>query len=136
MKLFTDWATELWDVGATNAEDTPAVPGAPGLCGGQCLHGSHVVFWQKRDLQDFGVGEDGLVAGGGHGLPRDAVDLVEGVWPQQAVVRRPDEQLQCEGLALQVAVELAREQTPLSARAQAAQKQLNFHQQRRIQRKR
>lgn len=87
-------------------------PRAPRPCGGQCLHGSHVVFWQKWDFQDFGVGEDGLVAGGGHGLPRDAVDLVEGVWPQQTVVRRPDEQLQREGLALQVAVELAREQNP------------------------
>lgn len=112
------------------------MPRAPGPCGGQCLHGSHVVFWQKWDFQDFGVGEDGLVAGGGHGLPRDAVDLVEGMWPQQTVVRRPDEQLQRERLALQVAVELAREQNPAQHRAQAAQTQLNFHQQRPIQRKR
>lgn len=52
------------------------------------------------------------MAGGGHGLPRDAVDLVEGMWPQQTVVRSPDEQLQRERLALQVAVELAREQNP------------------------
>lgn len=73
------------------------------------------------------------MAGGGHGLPGDAVHLVEGMRPQQAVVRRPDEQLQREGLALQVAVELAREQNPLSTRARAAQRQLNFHEQSQIQ---
>lgn len=55
------------------------------------------------------------MAGGGHGLACDAVDLVEGVWPQQAVVRGPDEQLQCERLILQVAVELAGKQNALSA---------------------
>lgn len=57
------------------------------------LHGSHVIFWKQWDLQDFGVGQDGLVAGGGDCLPRDPVDLVEGVGPQQAVVGRPNEQL-------------------------------------------
>lgn len=55
------------------------------------------------------------MAGGGHGLARDAVHLVEGVRPQQAVVRRPDEQLQRQRLALPVAVELAGRQNPLSA---------------------
>lgn len=52
------------------------------------------------------------MTGGGDGLAGDPVDLVEGVGSQQAVVRRPDEQLQRERLALQVAVELVREQTP------------------------
>lgn len=53
----------------------------------------HVIFWQQWDLQDFGVRQDGLVAGGGDGLPRDPVHLVEGVRPQQAVVCSPNEQL-------------------------------------------
>ena len=46
------------------------------------------------------------MARGGHRLPGDAVDLVEGVWPQQPVVSSADEQLQGERLALHVAVEL------------------------------
>ena len=46
------------------------------------------------------------MARGGHRLAGDAVDLVEGVRPQQPVVRRADEQLQGQGLALHVAVEL------------------------------
>lgn len=46
------------------------------------------------------------MARGGHRLPGDAVDLVEGVWPQQPVVSGADEQLQGERLALHVAVEL------------------------------
>lgn len=100
------WAAELWAWGANAKDARRAQRPGPGQV---CLHGAHAVLRQKRDLQDFGAGQDGLVAGGGHGLARDAVDLVEGVWPQQTVVRRPDEQLQREGLALQVAVELGRE---------------------------
>lgn len=46
------------------------------------------------------------MARGGHRLPGDAVDLVEGVRPQQPVVGRADEQLQGQRLALHVAVEL------------------------------
>lgn len=42
----------------------------------------------------------------GHGLPRDAVDLVEGVGPQQPVISRADEELQGQGVALRVSVEL------------------------------
>lgn len=76
------------------------------------------------------------MAGGGHGLARDAMDLVEGVWPQQAVVCRPNEQLQRERLVLQVAVELAGEQNALSACAQPAGNQLNFYKQRLIQKER
>lgn len=46
------------------------------------------------------------MARGGHRLPGDAVDLVEGVGPQQPVVSRANEQLQGQRLALHVAVEL------------------------------
>lgn len=73
-------------------------------------HGSHVVFRQERDLQDFGVGLDDFMAGGGDGLARDAVDLVEGMRSQEAVVCGPDEQLQGERLALHVTIKLAGEQ--------------------------
>ena len=69
-------------------------------------HGSHVVLWEQGDLQHLGVGLQDLVACGGHGLAGDAVDLVEGVGAQQAVVRRADEELQGERLVLHVAVEL------------------------------
>lgn len=51
----------------------------------------------------------GLVARGGHRLAGDAVDLVEGVGPQQPVVCRADEELQGKRLALHVAVKLRRE---------------------------
>lgn len=44
------------------------------------------------------------MAGGGDSLPRDPVDLVEGVGSQQAVVCRPDEQLERERLIFQVTV--------------------------------
>lgn len=46
------------------------------------------------------------MARGGHRLPGDTVDLVEGVGPQQPVVSCADEQLQGQRLALHVAVEL------------------------------
>lgn len=64
------------------------------------------------------------MAGGGDRLPRDAVDLVEGVWPQQPVVRCPDEQLQREGLILQVAVELVREGKPAQRPARSGSARL------------
>lgn len=57
------------------------------------LHGSHVVFRQKWDFQDFGVRKDGFMAGRRDGFPRDPMNLVEGMGPQQAVVGRPNEQL-------------------------------------------
>ena len=66
-------------------------------------HGPHVVLRQQWDLQHLGVVVQGLVARGGHRLARDAVDLVEGVRPQQPVVSRADEQLQGQRLALHVA---------------------------------
>lgn len=75
-------------------------------------HGPHVVLRQQGDLQDFGVGLQDLVACCGDGFARDAVDLVEGVWAQEAVVCGADEQLQGEGLALHVAVKLRRTKAP------------------------
>lgn len=50
------------------------------------------------------------MAGGGDGFASDAVDLVEGMWAQEAVVRGPYEQLQGERLAFHVAIKLAGEQ--------------------------
>lgn len=69
-------------------------------------HGPHVVLRQQWDLQHLGVVVQRLVAGRGHRLPGDAVDLVEGVGPQQPVVGRADEQLQGQRFVLHVAVEL------------------------------
>ena len=69
-------------------------------------HGSHVVLWEQGDLQHLGVGLQDLVAGSGHRLAGDAVDLVEGVGAQQAVVGGADEELQSERLVLHVSVEL------------------------------
>lgn len=74
------------------------------------LHGSHVVFGQQWDLQDFGVGLHDFMAGGGYGFARDAVDLVEGMGSQEAVVCGPNEQLQGKRLAFHVAIKLAGEQ--------------------------
>lgn len=70
-------------------------------------HGSHVVFWQQRDLQDLGVGLHDFVAGSGDGFAGDPVDLVEGMRSQEAIVCGPDEKLQGERLAFHVAVKLA-----------------------------
>lgn len=50
------------------------------------------------------------MAGSRDGLASDAVDLVEGMWSQEAVVCGPDEQLQGERLTLHVTVKLAGEQ--------------------------
>ena len=43
--------------------------------------GRHVVLRQEGDLQDFGAGDDDLLAGCGHRLARDPVHLVEGMRP-------------------------------------------------------
>lgn len=75
-------------------------------------HGPHVVLRQQRNLQDFGVVVQGLVARGGHCLAGDAVDLVEGVRPQQPVVSSADEQLQGQRLALHVAMKLRGREEP------------------------
>lgn len=50
------------------------------------------------------------MAGGGDGFASDAVNLVEGMWSQEAVVCGPYEQLQGERLAFHVAIKLAGEQ--------------------------
>lgn len=50
------------------------------------------------------------MAGGGYSFAGDAVDLVEGMWSQEAVVCGPYEQLQGEWLAFHVAIKLVREQ--------------------------
>lgn len=73
-------------------------------------HGSHVVFRQQRDLQKFGVGLHDFMAGGGNSFASDAVDLVEGMWSQEAVVCGAYEQLQGEWLAFHVAIKLLGEQ--------------------------
>lgn len=51
------------------------------------------------------------MAGCGHGLAGDAVDLVEGVRTQEAVVRCANEQLQGQRLTLHVAVQLKKGRT-------------------------
>ena len=73
-------------------------------------HGTHVVLGEQGDLQHLGVAQHDLMAGGGDGLAGDAVDLVEGVGAQEAVVCSADEQLQGERLTVHVAVQLAEEQ--------------------------
>ena len=111
-------APELWKRGerCRRASAPPRPRPRPPSPRGRGLHRTHVVLRQQRDFQDLGVGEDGLVAGGGDGLAGDPVHLVEGVGPQQPVVRCPDEQLQGERLALHVAVQLGREgDRPVSA---------------------
>lgn len=50
------------------------------------------------------------MAGSGDGFTGDTVDLVEGMWSQEAVVCGPYEQLQGERLAFHVAIKLAGEQ--------------------------
>ncbi|TNN65259.1 hypothetical protein EYF80_024548 [Liparis tanakae] len=57
-----------------------------------------------RDLQDFGAVDDLLVAGGRDRLPGDAVDLVEGVGLEDALVSRPDKDLEGERLLASVAM--------------------------------
>ena len=70
-------------------------------------HGFHVVLWLQGNLQDFGAVDYLLQAGGGDRLARDAVDLVEGVRLQDALVRGADEDLQAERLLALVAVQLS-----------------------------
>lgn len=69
-------------------------------------HSLHVALRKQRDLQQFGTVLKHLVTGCGHSLACDAVDLIEGMRPQHPVVCRPDEQLERQGLALHVAMEL------------------------------
>lgn len=50
------------------------------------------------------------MAGGGDSFAGDAMDLIEGMWSQEAVVCGPYEELQGERLAFHVAIKLAGEQ--------------------------
>lgn len=90
--------------------------GVQSFLGVKHSHGSHVVFWQQGDLQDFGVRLHDFMTGGGDGFACDAVDLVEGMGSQEAVVCGPNEQLQGKWLAFHVAVKLAGEQRRPSKR--------------------
>lgn len=63
-------------------------------------------FWLQRNLQDFGVAHDLLIAGGGDSFPRDPVHLIEGVGLKDPLVGRPDEDLKPQGLVFHVAMEL------------------------------
>lgn len=79
--------------------------------GNVCSHCFHVVLWLQRDLQDFGAVDDLLKAGGGHCFASDAVNLVEGVRLEDALIRRADEDLKAERLLASVAVQLKHEKT-------------------------
>lgn len=72
-------------------------------------HCFHVVLWLQRDLQDFGAVDDLLKAGGRHCFASDAVNLVEGVRLEDALIRRADEDLKAERLLASVAVQLKRD---------------------------
>lgn len=67
-------------------------------------HCFHVVLRLQGDLQDLGAVEDLLKAGGGHRLASDAVDLIEGVRLEDALVCRADEDLKAQRLLASVAV--------------------------------
>lgn len=57
-------------------------------------HNSHVFLWLQSDLQHFCPIDHSLEAGCGNGLPRDSVDLVEGVGFQDPLVGCTNEDLE------------------------------------------
>ncbi len=65
-------------------------------------HRFHVILWLERNLQDFGAADDLLVAGGGDGFASNAVDLIESVRLQDALVCRANEDLQSQRLLASV----------------------------------
>lgn len=65
-------------------------------------HCFHVILWLKRNLQDFGAADDLLVAGGGDGFASNAMDLIESVRLQDALVCRANEDLQSQRLLASV----------------------------------
>ncbi len=65
-------------------------------------HCFHVILWLKRNLQDFGAADDLLVAGGGDGFAGNAMDLIESVRLQDALVCRANEDLQSQRLLASV----------------------------------
>lgn len=58
------------------------------------IPGRHVVFRKERNLQNFCAGDDNFLACCSDGFSCDAVNLVESVRPQIAVIRCPDKHLQ------------------------------------------
>lgn len=81
-------------------------PERPTTLSSQPLRRPHVVFWLQRDLQDFGVAHNLLIAGGGDSFSRDPVHLVEGVGFKDPLISRPNEDLKPQGLVFHVAMEL------------------------------
>lgn len=67
-------------------------------------HCFHVVLWLQGDLQDFGATDNLLIAGGRDCLAGDAVDLIESVGLEDALVRRTDEDLQAKWILASVAM--------------------------------
>lgn len=52
----------------------------------------------------------GLVTWGGHRLPGDTMDLVEGMGPEQPVVSRANEQLKSQWFTLHVTMKLRKQE--------------------------
>lgn len=67
-------------------------------------HCFHVVLWLQGDLQDFAAIDNLLIAGGRDCLAGDAVDLIEGVRLEDALVRRTDKDLQAKWILASVAM--------------------------------
>lgn len=65
-------------------------------------------LWLQSDLQHFCPVDHSLEAGCGNGLPRDSVDLVEGVGFQDPLIGCTNEDLEPEGICTLVPVELVR----------------------------
>lgn len=68
------------------------------------LHCFHVVLWLQGDLQNFGAIDNLLIAGGCNCLASDAVDLIEGVGLEDALICCTDEDLQAKWLLASVAM--------------------------------
>lgn len=67
-------------------------------------HCFHVVLWLQGDLKDFGAMDDLLETGGRNRLASDAVDLVEGVGLEDALICCTNEDLQAKWLLASVAM--------------------------------
>lgn len=67
-------------------------------------HCFHVVLWLQRDLKNFGAMYNLLKAGGRNCLASDAVDLIESVRLEDALICCTDEDLQAEWLLASVAM--------------------------------
>lgn len=67
-------------------------------------HCFHVVLWLQGHLEHFGAVDDLLIAGGRNRLASDAVDLIEGMRLEDALVRCANEDLQAKRLLAPVAM--------------------------------